>query len=72
MNKDARPYLVNRRCGHCIIPLETTERHAGGWLFVTYACLKCGFKQVISFSPAELMEWDRRGSRARAVANSMI
>jgi len=59
-----RPYLSDRRCGRCLVPLETTDRREGGWLFVTYACLKCGFNQVVSFSPGELMEWARRGARA--------
>lgn len=67
-----RPYLSDRRCGRCLVPLETTERREDGWLFVTYACRKCGFNQVVSFSPGELMEWERRGSRARSAANSMI
>jgi len=67
-----RPYLSDRRCGRCLVPLELEERREGGWLFVTYHCLSCGFRQVISFSPQELEEWARRGARARAAANSMI
>ena len=60
MSTDNRPYLVDRRCGTCITPLETTERHEEGWLHVTYACGKCGFKQVVTFSPAELQARARR------------
>lgn len=56
-----RPYLSDRRCGRCLLPLTTTERHEEGWLFVTYACASCGFKQVVTFSPDELREWTRRG-----------
>ena len=65
MSKDGRPYLVDRRCGTCLTPLETTERREGGWLYVTYSCASCGFKQVVTFSPAELAEWARR-SRPRS------
>ncbi|GEM_PF-2216094 len=73
MNEEKRrPYLSGRTCGRCIVPLTTTEYREGGWLFVTYACLKCGFRQVITFSPHELEEWARRGARARAATNSMI
>ena len=60
-----RPYLSDRRCGRCLVPLETTERREGGWLFVQFSCDSCGFKQVVTFSPAELLEWERRG-RTRA------
>ena len=67
-----RPYLSDRRCGRCIIPLELEERREDGWLFVTYHCLSCGFRTVVTFSPQELEEWARRGARARAAANSMI
>jgi len=62
MNDRQRPYVVDRRCGRCLRPLETTERREGGWLFVTYNCAGCGFRQVITFSPEELAEWARRGS----------
>jgi ribosomal protein S27AE len=55
-----RPYLSDRRCGRCIVPLTTTEHREGGWLMVTYACGKCGFRSVVTFSPQELDEWTRR------------
>jgi ribosomal protein S27AE len=67
--KDNRPFLVDRYCGKCIVPLETTERHEDGWLHVTYACGKCGFRQVVTFSPFELQEWARRG-RSRVTGTS--
>ena len=59
-----RPYLSDRRCGHCLIPFETSERREAGWLYVTFSCSGCGFKQVVTFSPAELAEWVLRGARA--------
>jgi len=66
MNEEKRrPYLSDRRCGRCIIPLETTDRREGGWLYVTYHCSSCGFNQVVTFSPQELAEWARRQSRPR-------
>ncbi len=58
---DNRPYLSERRCGRCLLPLETSERREDGWLFVTYRCPGCGNKSVVTFSPAELAEWERRG-----------
>jgi len=61
MSTDSRPYLVDRRCGTCLTPLVTTERHEEGWLIVTYNCPSCDFKSVVTFSPAELQEWARRG-----------
>jgi hypothetical protein len=63
MSADSRPYLVNRFCDRCILPLEISERREGSWLFVTYSCGRCGFRQVVSFSPAELAEWERRRKR---------
>jgi len=60
-----RPYLSDRRCGQCLVPLEVKDRREDGWLFVTYRCPVCGFHQVVTFSPQELMEWERRG-RTRA------
>lgn len=66
--KKNRPYLMDRRCGSCLTPLETTEHREDGWLFVTYHCLSCGFRTVVTFSPQELEEWARRGSRAAARA----
>ena len=60
MSKDNRPYLVDRRCATCLTPLVTTERHGDGWLYVTYACGKCGFRQVVIFSPQDLAEWSCR------------
>jgi hypothetical protein len=59
-----RPYLTGRTCGRCLVPLETIEHREGGWLFVTYSCAGCGFRQVVSFSPQELAEWERRGKNA--------
>ncbi len=67
--KDSRPYLTNRRCGRCIVPLETSERHEEGWLYVTVSCPKCDFKSVVTFSPDELREWARRG-KSRATGAS--
>ena len=61
-----RPYLVDRRCGRCLIPLEMSERHEDGWLIVTYRCSGCGATSTVTFSPQELQEWARRQS-ARAV-----
>lgn len=63
-----RPYLEARRCGRCIVPFEISERREGGWLFVTYSCSRCGFRQVITFSPAELEEWGRRRKSSRTAA----
>lgn len=60
-----RPYLVDRRCGRCIVPLTTTESREGGWLFVTYRCQVCGYSSVVTFSPDELVEWARRGGIRR-------
>lgn len=60
-----RPYLMDRRCGRCILPLSIEEHREGGWLFVTYNCGGCGFRQVVTFSPQELAEWARRGTGAR-------
>ncbi|MBE3111424.1 MAG: hypothetical protein IMZ46_13125 [Acidobacteria bacterium] len=66
MNEEKRrPYLSDRRCGRCIVPLTTEERREDGWLFVTYNCPKCGFRSVVTFSPQELEEWARRQSRPR-------
>ena len=62
--KPGRPYLVGRRCGRCLISLQISEYKEDGWLFVTYYCPTCGFKQVVTFSPAELAEWTRRGGMA--------
>ena len=62
-----RPYLTDRRCGRCLVPLETTERREGGWLFVQFSCDKCGFQTVVTFSPQELAEWERRGARTAGV-----
>jgi len=69
--KTDRPYLVARHCGRCLIPLETSERREGAWLFVAYSCAGCGFRQVVTFSPAELEEWARRG-KARAAADRSL
>lgn len=67
MNEEKRrPYLSDRRCGRCLIPFKTTERREAGWLYVTFRCLGCGFNQVVTFSPGELMEWERRGKAANA------
>lgn len=55
-----RPYLTDRHCGKCLLPLTTTERRSDGWLYVTYRCASCGFRQVVTFSPQELAEWTRR------------
>ena len=55
-----RPYLTGRLCGHCIVPFKISEYREGGWLFATYACPKCGYKNVVTFSPAEMAEWQRR------------
>ena len=63
MNEEKRrPYLSDRRCGRCLMPLRTTERREDGWLHVTYACT-CGFRSVVTFSPGELQEWARRQAR---------
>ena len=59
-----RPYLSDRKCGKCLTPLEISEYREAGWMFATYRCAKCDFRQVISFSPQELAEWERR-SRTR-------
>jgi len=72
MKADSRPYLTERRCGRCLVPFEITEHRADGWLFATYACPTCGNRTMVTFSPQELEEWARRGTRARAAANSMI
>jgi len=69
--KTDRPYLVARQCGRCLTPLEMTERREGAWFFATYYCPKCGFRQVVTFSPAELEEWARRG-KARAAADRSL
>lgn len=67
MTKDRRrPYLSDRRCGRCIIPLETSERREGGWLIVVFRCPKCGTSSTVTFSPQELEEWTRRQSPGRA------
>lgn len=58
-----RPYLSGRRCGRCLLPLETSELRQAGWLFVTFTCPGCGFRQVVTFSPGELEEWARRQAR---------
>ena len=59
--KTSRPYLVaDRRCGCCRRPFVITERREDGWIFVTYRCDRCGFNQVVTFSPQELEEWQRR------------
>lgn len=69
MNEDRRrPYLTARRCGRCLLPLETSERRQDGWLFVTYRCAGCGQTYVVTFSPAELAEWARRGGNHEAQA----
>ncbi|MGA2363427.1 MAG: hypothetical protein ABSG73_13330 [Candidatus Aminicenantales bacterium] len=60
--KRDRPYLSDRRCGRCLVPFETTERREGGWLYVTFRCPSCGYKSVVTFSPQELQEWERRRS----------
>lgn len=61
--KTSRPYLVaDRRCGCCRRPFEISERHEDGWCYVTYVCARCGFNQVVTFSPAELEEWQRRSA----------
>ena len=65
-----RPYLSDRRCGRCIIPLELEERREGGWLFVTYHCAGCGFSQVVTFGPQELEEWARRGAAVSGRQNA--
>ena len=59
-----RPYLTGRSCGQCLVPLETTERREDGWLIIVYSCRVCEFKTVVTFSPQELEEWERR-SRTR-------
>jgi predicted RNA-binding Zn-ribbon protein involved in translation (DUF1610 family) len=59
-DKKRRPYLSDRSCGRCLVPFETTERRAGGWLYVTFKCPGCGYKNVVTFSPEELAEWARR------------
>ena len=60
-----RPYVTGRRCGRCLVPFEISERREGGWLFVSFTCPVCGYKNVVSFSPGELLEWERRqASRA--------
>lgn len=59
-----RPYLIDRRCGRCLVPLETVESREGGWLIVTYICPTCGPVSTVTFSPQELAEWARRRSRA--------
>jgi DNA-directed RNA polymerase subunit RPC12/RpoP len=66
MKADSRPYLTDRRCGRCLVPFEITEHREGGWLFATYACPTCGNRTVVTFSPQELQERERR-SRTRAV-----
>lgn len=72
MNEDRRrPYLSDRRCGRCLVPLETTERREAGWLYVAYRCPACGFRQVVTFSPAELEEWANRGARAAGAGKSL-
>ena len=64
--KAGRPYLTERLCGECIRPLEITEeRQADGWLKAVYSCSHCGARTVVTFSPQELAEWERRG-RTRA------
>ncbi|MEN6560101.1 MAG: hypothetical protein ABFD52_04925 [Acidobacteriota bacterium] len=71
MSEDRRrPYLSDRRCGRCLIPLEIRERREDGWLIVTYRCPICGFNQAITFSPQELEEWARRhpGTRTGEIA----
>ena len=61
MNEEKRrPYLTGRSCGQCLTPFEITEHREGGWLFATYACPACGNRIVVTFSPAELAEWERR------------
>lgn len=66
-----RPYLTDRRCGQCLVPLEVEEKRENGWLFVTYRCPSCDFRTVVTFSPQELAEWARRGG-SRPSANSMM
>lgn len=63
MNDRRRPFLMDRRCGRCLVRLEISENREGGWLFATYRCPVCGFRQVVTFSPAELEEWERRGRK---------
>lgn len=57
-----RPYLTDRHCGRCLVPLETSERRADGWLIVVFRCPKCGASSTVTFSPQELDEWARRGA----------
>lgn len=64
----SRPYLIDRRCGRCLVPFEIRERRAEGWLFVVYACERCDFRQTVTFSPAELAEWARRSTVREARA----
>ena len=66
MSEDRRrPYLSDRRCGRCLVPLEISERREDGWLFVVYRCSGCGATSTVTFSPQELQEWARRqGARA--------
>ena len=66
-----RPYLMDRRCGRCLIPLETSERREGGWLYVTFRCPGCSFKQVVTFSPGELEEWASRGVRTASAGRGL-
>lgn len=68
VTKNARPFLVDRRCDCCLVPFEISERREDGWVFVTYRCDRCGFNQVVTFSPAELTEWTRRSERREARA----
>lgn len=67
-DEKSRPYLMDRRCGRCLVPLETTEHREGGWLFVTFHCPICGFRTVVTFSPQELAEWERRRARVEGQA----
>ena len=65
-NEKRRPYLMDRKCSRCLVPLETSERWKDDWLFVTYKCPGCPFRQVVTFSPAELAEREQR-TRAKSV-----
>lgn len=72
MNEEKRrPYLADRRCGRCLLPFETSERRADGWLYVTFRCPGCGANHAVTFSPAELEEWSRRQASRAAAGRSL-
>ncbi len=69
MSEEKSPYVDDDRCGRCFSPVRREERWEGGWLYVTLSCTVCGFKKVVTFSPGELAEREKRRRKSGSTTN---